>query len=89
MSLPVTDRGHRGICRRRGKYAGAPTGRRRFTFPWRRRLGNLEHQAGRGGMRQQPALRVGDARFGGGGAAADMQRAALGADRAGIARSCP
>src|SRR5665213_1420623 len=42
--------------------------------------GNFEHQAGGGGVRQQAALAVGDARFGGRGAAADMQGAALGAD---------
>src|SRR6202035_3073114 len=42
--------------------------------------GNLEHQAGGGGVRQQAALAVGDARFRGRGAAADMQGAALAAN---------
>src|SRR3981081_1230492 len=49
----------------------------------------LEHQAGRGGVRQQAALGVGDARLGGGGATADVQRPAFGADRAGLFGHAP
>ena len=43
---------------------------------------NLEDQAGRGGVREQTALGVGDARFRGGGTAADTERAAFGAHHA-------
>src|ERR1700694_3218342 len=49
-----------------------------------RSLSNLENEARRGGVRQQAVFRVGDARFGGRGAAADIERAAFGADRAGV-----
>src|SRR4030095_11463111 len=51
-----------------------------------RSLRNLENQARRRRMREQPALCVGDARLRGGGAAADAERLALGAHRAGILR---
>src|SRR5882724_12567441 len=44
----------------------------------------FENQAGRGGMRQQPAFGIGDARLGGGGAAADIQDPALGSHDASI-----
>src|SRR5260370_36494551 len=47
-------------------------------------LQDIENQAGRGGMRQQAAVGVGDARFGGGGATPDVQCAAFGGHRAGI-----
>src|SRR6202035_2002978 len=51
--------------------------------------GNLEHQAGGGGVGEQAALAVADPRLGGRGAAADMQRAALAANRAGILGHAP
>src|SRR3954465_10672287 len=47
-----------------------------------RLLGYLENQAGRGGVSEEAALGVGDARFGGGGAAADIQRTAFAAHHA-------
>src|ERR1700735_2630110 len=50
--------------------------------PTLRVLGYLENQAGRGGVSEQAALGVGDARFGGRGPAADIQRAAFGAAHA-------
>src|ERR1700719_3121199 len=46
--------------------------------------GYFENQAGRGGMRQQPAFGIGDARLGGGGAAADIERATFGSHHSGI-----
>ena len=49
-----------------------------------RSLRNLENQTRRRRMREQPAFGIGDARFGGGGAAADAERLAFGADGAGI-----
>src|SRR5690349_20320887 len=45
---------------------------------------NLENQTGRGGMRQQTAFGIGNARLRSRGAAADVQRAAFAAHRAGI-----
>src|SRR6267142_4966602 len=49
-----------------------------------RSLWNLENQTRRRRMREQPAFGVGDARLGGGGAAADAERLALAANGAGI-----
>src|ERR1700688_4543054 len=52
--------------------------------PTLRLLWYLENQTGRGGAGEQAALGVGDARFGGRGTAADIQRPAFGAHHAGV-----
>src|SRR4030081_2659312 len=47
-------------------------------------FGDFENQAGRGGVREQAALGIGDARFRGRRAAADAERAAFRLHRTGI-----
>src|SRR6266852_2532760 len=53
-----------------------PTLRYQTDVSGSRSLRKFQNQTGRGGVGEQAALGIGDARFGGGGAAADIQRAA-------------